>query len=106
MSLFDKFSRSSARRAQGRGTERAAYDARLLAPQWEPVEARLGHPVPGVLRALYADRALITSGDMPIFDPAKGSDPYAAWNVHEFIPADEEALFPEVVSIPASPNRI
>lgn len=101
MSLFDKLFRRSARRAQERATERAAYDARLLAPQWETVEARLGHPVPAVLRALYADRALLTSGDMLILDPAKGSDPYAAWNVNEFIPADEEGLFPGLVSIPA-----
>ena len=100
MSLFGKFFRGSAREAEERKGERTAYEARLLAPQWELIEVRLGRAVPAVLRTLYADRALITSGDLLIFDPARGLDPNLAWNVNEFIPADEDAISAEFVSVP------
>ena len=69
-------------------------------PQWDVVEAALGHPVPSVLRDLYADQELVMSDDLLIFDPSRGDDRNTAWNVNQFNPPDAAALTPQLESIP------
>lgn len=93
------FGRKS-RREEQRRAARAAYRARLLSPRWEHVEATLGRPVPTILRELYANEALLTSGDFIVLDPARDSEDVPFW-VSRFVPADEEALTPALTSIPA-----
>jgi hypothetical protein len=101
MTLFDWLVGGNASREEKRRTEQAEFEARLRKPQWDVVEAALGHPVSSVLRELYSDQALITSWDILIYDPALGGDRNTAWNVNQFNPADAEALTPEFESIPA-----
>ena len=57
--------------------------------------------MPAVLRELYADQALVTSRDLVVFDPGRTGDGEAAWNINQFTPADEQAIRPELESIPA-----
>ena len=100
MTPFDWLSRGKASREEKRRTARAEFEARLSHPQWDVVEAALGHPVTTILRELYSNQTLITSGDILIYDPALGGDRNSAWNVNHFNPADAEALTPEPESIP------
>jgi hypothetical protein len=80
--------------------ERAAYRQRLLSPRWEEVESALGRRIPAILRELYADRALITSGDCLVLDPDRDRAEEAPLNVNEFVPADQEAITSTLVSVP------
>jgi hypothetical protein len=100
MALLDWLLRGKASRDEARRTEQAAVLIRMRNPQWDVVEAALGHPVPSVLRDLYSDHELVMSDDLLIFDPSRGDDPNTAWNVNQFNPADAEALTPALESIP------
>jgi hypothetical protein len=99
MGLFQRWFGSKSRRDEQRRAEWAVYRQRLLSPRWDVVEAALGRPVPAVLRELYADQALVTSNDLYVFDPAR-RETDVCLNVNQFIPADESALAPDLVSIP------
>jgi hypothetical protein len=101
MALFDWLLGGKASRDEERRTERAAFRIRMQNPQWDVLEAALGHPVPSILRELYSDQALLTSDDLLIFDPARADDRSTAWNVNQFYPADAEALTPQLESIPS-----
>jgi len=100
MAFWERLFGGGSRGEEQRRAEQAAYNARLRAPRWDLVEAALRRPVPAVLRALYADQALVTSGDLLVLDPARAGGREMAWNVNQFTPADEEALAPELESIP------
>jgi hypothetical protein len=100
MGLLERWFGSKSRREEQRRTEQAAYRERLLSPRWEEVEAALGRPVPRILRELYADHALVTSGDFLVLDPSRDASE-GVLNVNQFVPADEEALTPLLVSIPS-----
>ena len=100
MALWERLFGRESRRAEQQRAEREDYDARLRAPRSEVVETALGRSVPAVLRELYADEALVTSGDLLVFDPGRTGDGEAAWNINQFTPADEEAIHPELESIP------
>ena len=100
MALFDWLRRDNASRDEERRTKQAAARARMRNPQWDVVEAALGHPVPSVLRELYSDQELVMSDDLLIFDPSRGDDPDSAWNLNQFNPAGAEALTPQLESIP------
>jgi hypothetical protein len=97
--MLDGFFGRKSRREEQRRAERAAYRERLLSPRWEEVEAALGRPVPAILRELYANEGLVTSGDFLVLDPARDSED-APFGVSQFLPADAEALAPTLVSIP------
>ena len=100
MPFWERLFGRESRREEQRRAEQAAYDTRLRTPRWAVVEAALGRPVPAVLRELYADQTLVTSGDLLVLDPARAGGRKAAWNINQFTPADEEALSPELESIP------
>jgi hypothetical protein len=104
MGLFQRWFGSKSRRDEQRRAERAVYRQRLLSPRWDVVEAALGRPVPAVLRELYADHDLVTSNDLLVFDPTR-SEADVCLNVNQFIPADESALAPDLVSIPPERSR-
>lgn len=99
MRLLERWFGSKSRRDEQRHAEQAAYRERLLSPRWAEVEATLGHPVPAILRELYADHALVTSGDFLVVDPTREASE-GVLNVNQFVPADAEALTPLLVSIP------
>lgn len=99
MGILDGIFGRKARREEQRRAERAAYRQRLLSPRWEEVQAALGRPVPTILRELYTNEALLTTGNFIVLDPNRDSDDVPFW-VSQFVPADEEALTPVLVSIP------
>ena len=63
---------------------------RLQSPDFEAVEAALGHPLPAAVRGLHADRAeLLRDG----FDlPVEGEPGASPWRVEYYVPADAEAV--------------
>lgn len=101
MGFFERLFRSRSRREEQWRAEQAARLARLRAPAWDRVEGALGRPVPAILRELYADQSLVTTGDLLLYDPDRAGRGEIPWNVNEFIPADEDALSPDLVSIPS-----
>jgi SMI1 / KNR4 family (SUKH-1) len=100
VSVFDRLFGGKARKDAARAAEWASHVAEVQRPRWDTVEALLGHPVPDVLRALYADRDLLASSQLLVLDPALGSEHDEAWWISQFTPADERALVPELESIP------
>jgi hypothetical protein len=48
--------------------ERQAYEERILRPDWEFYERHLQRSAPEALRKLYADRALVTAGNLDYSD--------------------------------------
>jgi hypothetical protein len=72
------------------------FRARLLNPQWEPVAAALGRPVPGILRELYDKPAALLRGHFYLTRPG-GTE--RAW-IDLFFPLDEQALHPEGHALP------
>ena len=100
MSVFDRLFGGKARKEAARAAEWATHIAKVQRPRWDTVERILGHAVPDVLRALYADRDLVGSSDVLVFDPARGHERSEAWWISQFTPADVGALVPELESIP------
>lgn len=66
------------------------FRERLYNPRWHIIEAALGRPVPGVLRALYADPEALLRSHFYCTSPDGGR---RAW-VDLFLPLDDEALRP------------
>lgn len=100
MGLLQRLFGGHTGKADARRAAWATYIERVLDPQWDIVGAALGRPVPAILHELYADRELIARSHILVFDPAReerGQDP---WWVSQFVPADAEALAPELESIP------
>ena len=100
MGVFDRLFGGGARNAAARRDAWDQHVARVRSPKWERIEAALGRPVPAVLRELYADPELTASSDLLVFDPGRSAERGDAWWVGKFTPADEEALEPELESIP------
>lgn len=100
MGFFERLFRGEAARNASDRADREAYEERLRTPRWDKVEAVLGRPVPAILRDLYEDQMLVTRDDLLVFDPRRPRDRATAWNINQFTPADEEALAPELDSIP------
>ena len=98
--LFQRLFGSGRPSAAETAAKQAAYRARLESPRWEEVEAGLGRPVPAVLREIYARRELILDGDLYVFPPDKPRKNDNAWYINQFVPADRNALQPELESIP------
>jgi hypothetical protein len=73
------------------------FRKRLLQPQWEPVAAALGRPVPGILRELYREPSALLQGHFYLTRP-DGTE--RAW-IDLFYPLDEQALHPEGQALPA-----
>jgi hypothetical protein len=48
--------------------DRAAYEERILSPDWTFYERHLQRPAPAALRELYADRALVTARGLDYSD--------------------------------------
>lgn len=86
LSLRDRGSRvqrDRRNRPETQAAARRAYEQRILRPDWERVERHLQRPVPQALRDLYADRALVTSGDIQ----------YSMdHSISTFEPLDEQAI--------------
>jgi hypothetical protein len=78
----------------------AAWDARVLAPDWAAVERRLGQAAPAVLRDLYTDRDLLLSPPITVAAPTgAGGQEY---HIATFQPADAEGTESDHFGIPAS----
>jgi len=73
------------------------YRDRLLNPKWELIAERLGRPVPGILRELYAHPEQVLRSHFRIYPPNGGAE---LW-LDLFFPMDEEALEPYGLRLPS-----
>ena len=89
LGVRDRLVRPRRLSAEEQQAAEAAWDARVLAPDWPAVEQRLGRQVPTVLRELYSDRELLMSAPLIVTGQLDGVE--SEWDIATFQPADAEA---------------
>jgi hypothetical protein len=68
----------------------SAYRNRLLNPNQNSIETKMGGLLPDSLLALYADHALVLAGGFEIRSPHLGPKQFGDW-IQEFLPLDIES---------------
>lgn len=86
LTVRDRLVRRPPPSPEERQAAEAAWQARMLAPDWPAVERQLARRAPAVLHRLYGDQALLLSAPLTVTGPPDAID--TEWHIESFHPAD------------------